>query len=157
MGDETAKPTKKKVVMDKKKLKNQFVQKAESEVEVPELNKLMGLNDDEIAIVKIRQLTLDEYLNCQQSTDDRVKNLIEGVLAAAEKRGEVEEEILSSYKGLSGKTQYYIDICLKGVTEPKLVRTHWVFMAGSYPLIVERIAARITMLTKGGADLKKNS
>lgn len=152
MGEKT-----KRVVLDKKKLKGALVQMAEKEVEVPELNKLMGLGDGEVAVVKIRQLNLDEYLTCQQMSDDRVKNLIEGVLAAAEKRGEVEEEILASYNGLSGKTQYYIDICLKGVVEPKLVRTHWVFMAGNYPLVMEKLASQIILLTKGGADLKKNS
>ena len=146
-----------KVVLDKQKLKNNLVKKAEKEVPVPQLNQLMGLGDGQIAIVKVRQLDLDEYLYCQNMGDDKMRNLLEGVVAAAEKMGEVQDEVLAAYKGLSMKARYYIDICVKGTVEPKLARTEWVFLARMYPVVIETLAAEIIRLTKGGAELKKNS
>jgi len=146
-----------KKILDKKVLRDNLVERAEKEIEVPELNALMGLDDGEMAVVKIRQLDLDEYLGCQMMQEDQMRNLIEGVITAAEKRGEVEEEILAAYKGLSPQAQYYIDLCIKGTIEPIMQRNHWVFMAKRFPLVIERIASEIILLTKGGADLKKNS
>lgn len=147
----------KTVTLDVKQLKMSNVERAEREIELPELNKLMGLGEGEIAVVKIRQLELDEYLSCQEKSQDKMRNLIEGVMAAAEKSGEVEEEVLASYKKLSPKAQYYVDLCLKGVVEPKMNRQHWVFMTKAFPLAVEKIASAIIILTKGGSNLKKNS
>lgn len=148
---------KKGVLIDPKQLMVAKVERVEEEVEVPELNKLMGLDDGQMAIIKIRQLDLDEHLSCQMDADDRVTNVVEGAIAAAASRGEFEEELLSIYKELSPKTQFYIDLCQKGVLEPKLTRNNWVFLCKNYPLIVERIAARIVLLTRGGSDVKKNS
>lgn len=153
----TAKPKAKRVVIDKKKLKSNLVQKAEKELELPQLNSLMGLGDGEVAVVKIRQLELDEYLALQTDSDDKLRNMIDGIVAAAEKLGEVEDEILAAYKGLSQKGRYYIDICAKGVVEPSLKRTDWMFLARSYPIVIETIAAEIILLTRGGANVKKNS
>lgn len=150
-------PEPKKVVINKSKLKSNFVKPAEKEVPVPQLNKLMGLADGEIAIVKVRQLDLDEYLYCQNLTEDKMRNLMEGIVAAAEKMGEVVDEVLTAYKGLSLKSRYYIDLCLKGTVDPKLSRQDWIFLSKMFPLVVENIAGEIMMLTKGGADLKKNS
>lgn len=155
---EVAKPVeKKRVVIDKGKLKAHLVEMAEKEIEIPQLNELMGLGDGEIAVVKIRQLDLTEYLSLQKESDERLTNLIDGIVAAAEKMGEVEDEILAAYKGLSNKGRYYVDICVKGVVEPPLKRPEWMFLARSYPLVVEQIAAQIILLTRGGATVKKNS
>lgn len=148
---------KKRVVIDKKKLKENLVQRAEKEIELPQLNQLMGLDDGEVAVVKIRQLDLDEYLTLQTDNDDKLRNIIDGVVAAAEKMGEVEDEILAAYKGLSPKGKYYVDICAKGVIDPALKRTDWMFLARSFPLVIETIAAEIILLTRGGASIKKNS
>ena len=147
----------KEVLIDTKKLKGHLIQPAEKSVPVPELNKLMGLGDGEIAIVKVRQLELDDYLHCQQITEDKMRNLMEGILAAAEKMGEVEEEVLAAYRGLSLKSRYYIDLCLRGTVEPSLKKSDWIFLARMYPLVVEKIAGVIMSLTQGGASLKKNS
>lgn len=162
MGDsksgEVAKPVaKKRVIVDKKKLKSNLVERAEKEIEIPQLNELMGLDDGEVAVVKIRQLDLTEYLSLQRESDDRLNNLIDGIVAAAEKMGEIEDEILAAYKGLSAKGRYYVDCCVKGVVEPALKRPEWMFLARSYPLVVEQIAAQIVLLTRGGATVKKNS
>lgn len=156
--DEAVEPKeKKRVVIDKKKLQSGLVQRAEKEIELPQLNQLMGLDDGEVAVVKIRQLDLDEYLALQTENDDKLRNIIDGVVAAAEKLGEVEDEILAAYKGLSPKGRYYVDICMKGVLDPALKRTDWMFLARSFPVVVETIAAEIIMLTRGGANVKKNS
>ena len=147
----------KNVLLDKRKLNLNLVKLAEKEVSVPQLNKLMGLGDGEIAVIKVRQLNLDEYLYCQNSSEDKLRNLMEGIVAAAEKAGEVKDEVLSAFRGLSLKSKYYIDICVKGTVEPELGRKEWIFLARMYPLVVEKIAGEIIVLTKGGAELKKNS
>lgn len=151
MGDES------RVLLDPKQLKSARVGRAEKEIEVPQLNMLMGLEDGQVAVIKIRQLDLDEYLSCRNKSEDKIKTLIEGVLAAAEKLGEFEEELVATYKEMRPQSKYYIDVCLTGVVEPKMVRTHWVFLAQKYPMVVESIAVQIILLTKGGAELKKNS
>ena len=150
-------PAIKEVLIDNKKLRSHLVEPAQKSVPVPELNNLMGLDDGEIAVVKVRQLELDDYLYCQQVTEDKMRNLMDGILAAAEKMGEVEDEVLAAYKGLSLKSRYYIDICLKGTVEPLLKKSDWIFLARMYPLVVEKIAGVIMSLTQGGASLKKNS
>ena len=147
----------KEVLIDTKKLKEHRVKPAEKSVPVPELNTLMDLDDGEIAIVKVRQLSLDDYLYCQQITEDKMRNLMEGILAAAEKMGEVEDEVIAAYRGLSVKSRYYIDVCLKGAFEPVLKKSDWIFLARMYPIVVEKIAGVIMSLTQGGASLKKNS
>lgn len=147
-----------RVVLDRSKLKMSLVKQAERVIEVPEFNNLMGLKEGEVAVVKIRQLTLDQYILCQTDHEDRMRNLIQGVIVAAEKLGEVEDEILAMYRSLSPKAKYYLDLCSKGVIEPVgLKRPDWIFLAKMYPLTIERLAADIIILTKGGADLKKNS
>lgn len=148
---------KKRVVIDESQLNSKNAEISIKEIEVPELNGLMGLDDGEVAIVKVRQLDLNEYMLCQQHSEDRMRNLVEGVLAAAEKRGEVEDEIMSAMKGLSPTVKYFVDLCSVGVIEPKLAKQHWVFMLKHYALVVEKIAGEIMMLTQGGATLKKNS
>jgi hypothetical protein len=155
MGDEQNK--KKRVPISTKRLKDHLVKRNEVEIDVPELNALMGLEDDEIATLKVRQLTLNEYLLCQQNIEDKMRNLVEGVIAAAEKRGEVQDEILASYKGLSPMAKYYVDVCSQGVVEPKMTKQDWIFLTKNFPMTVERIATRIIMLTQGGSGLKKNS
>jgi len=155
MGDE--KTEKKRVPITTKKLRDHLVKPNEMEIEVPELNKLMGLEDDEIAILKVRQLNLNEYLLCQQNIEDKMRNLVEGVIAAAEKRGEVQDEILASYKGLSPMAKYYVDVCSQGVIEPKMIKQDWIFLTKNFPMTIERIATRIIVLTQGGSGLKKNS
>lgn len=148
---------KKAVTVNKKNLRSSAVKTAEKEIEVPELNALMDLDDGEIAVVKVRQLTLDEYLSCRHDSEDKMRNLVEGVVAAAEKAEAVEEEIFLAFKKLSPQGQYYIDVCKKGTLEPVLPRTTWVFLARQYPIVVEKIASSIILLTKGGAEVKKNS
>lgn len=155
MGDEPQE--KKRVPINPKKLKNHLVKLSEIEIEVPELNSLMGLEDDETAILKARQLNLNEYLLCQQNIEDKMRNLVEGVIAAAEKRGEVQDEILASYKGLSPMAKYYVDVCSLGIIEPKMIKQDWIFLTKNFPMTVERIATRIIVLTQGGSTLKKNS
>lgn len=145
------------VTLDPNKLKKASVEVAEKEIELPQLNMLMGLGEGEIAVVKIRQLNLNEYLLCRNKAEDKVRVLIEGILAAAERVGELEDEILSAYKELSHQTRYYIDLCIIGVVEPKMVRAKWVFLATHFPLVIEKIASEIVLLTKGGSTLKKNS
>jgi len=152
MGDEL-----KKVFIDPKQLKESNVEQAERDIEVPELNKLMGLGEGEVAVVKIRQLDLNEYLSAQQQNVDLMRNLVEGVVAAAEKRGEVTDEVLAAYRGLSAPAKYYVEICQKGVVEPVLKRPEWIFLAKRFPITIENIASSILVLTRGGANLKKNS
>lgn len=147
----------KPVVLDPAQLKDASIEMAVRDIEVPQLNRLMGLAEGEVAVVKITQLTLNQYLSCRGKMEDKIRNIIEGVIAAAEEVGELEKEIISGYKELQPQTRYYIDVCLAGVVEPKMPRNKWAFLAKSFPMIVERIAAEVIMLTKGGADLKKNS
>lgn len=146
-----------RVVIDPSKLKGASVEMAVKEIEVPQLNKLMGLAEGEVAVVKIRQLELNEYLSIKHKTEDKVRTLIEGVIAAAEKVGELEEEVVAVYKELNPQTRYYIDLCNVGVTEPEMKRAQWTFLAKRFPFVVEQIAIEIILLTKGGATLKKNS
>jgi hypothetical protein len=146
----------KKVALDPSKLQSGNVTRAEKELLLPELNKVMGVKEGEVVTMKIKQLDLEEYLYCQTQADDKIRNLVEGAIAAAEKMGEFEEEILSIYKSLSPRTRYYIDICMKGVIDPKMTRRHWIFMSKNFPLTMEKISTEIILLTKGGADLKKN-
>jgi hypothetical protein len=146
-----------RVVIDPNQLKDASVEVAEKEIEVPQLNQLMGLGEGEVAIVKIRQLELNEYLRCRSASEDKVRTLIEGVIAAAESVGELEEELVAVYKEINQQTKYYIDVCTIGVIEPKMLRSKWTFLAKRFPMVVEKIAVEIILLTKGGASVKKNS
>jgi hypothetical protein len=151
------KPKKKRVMVNKQRLRPNLVKPAEAEIEVPELNNLMDLGEDEVSFVKVRQLTLDEYVACRNDSEDKMRNLVEGVVAAAEKADAVTEELLAAFKQLSPRGQYYVDVCRLGTVEPQLPRTTWVFLAKQYPIVVEKIASSIILLTKGGAEVKKNS
>ena len=48
------------------------------EVEVSELNSMMGLEKDEVAVMVVRQLEFSELIGVQQDQFDYLRNLIEG-------------------------------------------------------------------------------
>ena len=138
------------------KNKSQFDLRTKT-VKVPELNSLMNLPKGQIAVMKVKQLSLGEYLQTRIDYQDRVKNIIEGIMAASVNRDDVEEEVKKSWKKKTPEIQSRIDCVLSGLVEPKLSRSDIVFLCDKFPGVVTRLYQTIMELTDQGADLKKNS
>lgn len=126
-------------------------------VEVPELNGLMGIEDPDVASIKIRQLSLTEYLVTRGEIANYAVNLVEGLLAAAVEKGTLKDEILELWNKMGQEEKYNIAIVEAGVEEPKLNRSDVVFIAKMFPLVLVRICNQILELTNQGGELKKNS
>jgi len=126
-------------------------------VRVPELNEMMGLVNDQVAVFEVQQLSLSTYLSARAEINDRVKNLVEGILAASVKKEEVEEEVKKAWKEKSPEVLYRIEIVLNGVKNPQLKRSDVIFLCDKFPMVINRLVERIIYLTEKGADLKKNS
>lgn len=146
-----------RVIIDRSKFDNrgEFVY-SEEVVEVPELNRAFGLNEGEVACIKVRQLSLSEFLTARGESVNYARNLIDGVLSAAQSARDVEDEVLRLYRSMSPDAQLRIDACTVGVVEPKLNRSDVVWLSKYFPGAVTKIYNKILALTDKGGDLKKN-
>lgn len=146
------------VLLDRERFSNrgEFVHREEI-LEVPELNSAFNLNSGEVACIKVRQLELSEFLTARGESINYAKNLIEGVLSAAQSAREIEDEILKIYRSMSPESQLRIDVCTMGIVEPKLNRSDIVWLSKFFPSSVVRIYGKILALTDKGGELKKNS
>jgi hypothetical protein len=126
-------------------------------IPVPELNHLMKLEGKQTAHVKIRQLTLSEFLAGRIDISNQMKNLVEGVLSASVKKELVADEVLASWDKMGPEERYRIAVVEAGLIEPKLNRSDIVFISKMFPMVLIRIADAILDLTNKGGDVKKNS
>ena len=127
-------------------------------VEVPELKGLFGDDTtDDIPVIVVRQLTLSQYLERRIGSNNEVKNLMDGIVAAAANVGDVQEETLFALQQMSQEERYRIEIVAGGIVEPKLDRSEIIALSKKFPLIVMRLVDKILELTSKGASLKKNS
>jgi hypothetical protein len=86
-----------------------------------------------------------------------------GLLRALQAQDEDEiAKILGSHffggnegKELSPQAKFEIELCQKCVTEPRLKRSYWIFLADMFPMVVNRISNMIVDLTLQGG-VKKN-
>ena len=152
---------KKKVVLKKTSFSGANRKKYElrkKEVEVPELNSLMGLKEDEVAVIVVRQLELPEMVEIRGETINYARNLAEGILEASYSSKEVKQEAEHAlYKSLAPDARQMIDTLEVGIVEPKLTRDEILFISKMFASVVDRLFREIMTLTKGGASLKKNS
>lgn len=147
-----------KVVLDKAAIdraRGMFVERT-SEVEVPELNDLMGAEDGSVVVVKICQLDLNTYLEAQQQQHDMYRNLVEGVVEAALQKGMVSDHIAQQLGKMTPSTRHRIRILKEGIVDPKLKDSDLHFICKIFPTVAMRIYNAIIDLTNRGG-VKKNS
>lgn len=146
-----------KVPFKKESLKRENLEQRTAEVEVPELNKIMGLGSTEVAVVKVRQLTLDEVIKFKTETLSHIKNLLDGIVEASVDASSVASEMKDALKRMSPETEIRIDTVSVALIDPKLLRSDIVFLSNMFPLVISRIYNKIVEITNSGADIKKNS
>jgi len=127
-------------------------------VSVPELNPLLGIQEgeDKVAIFEVRQLSLSGFLAARTEINDRVRNLVEGILAATADKSDVEAEVKKAIKEKVPEVYYRMEVLVQGVKNPPLRRSDAVFLCDKFPMVVARLVEKIMELTDKGADLKKN-
>lgn len=128
-----------------------------AEVEVPELNALMGLSKDQVAIVKIKQLGLDSFMKGRSEIIDYTRNLVEGIIEASAEKEVVKDEIVQIWKKMTPDTKYKIEIVKAALVEPKLNRSDIIFLSKMFPMVLLKIYNKVIELTNKGGNLKKNS
>ena len=149
-----------KVLLDGKNFESKNLNKFEEsngEIELPELNPLLGLGADKIAIVKVKQLTLDEFIKIQGDSISHIKNLMDGIVEASHSEESVETTMLDALKEMDGRTKQLIETIKAGLVEPKLNRPTIIKISRMWPMAAYKMYSHINMLTSKGADLKKNS
>jgi hypothetical protein len=149
-----------RVTFDKKALSSVNKKRVElrtAEVEVPELNELMGARDGQITVMVVRQMRFDELLETQQEQFDAVRNVIEGILEAAADKNAVKEEVAAALSGKSAAFSKRIDVIERCLVKPKLTRQDIIYIAKMFPSVPVKLYTRIIALTDQGADIKKNS
>ena len=155
-----AKDTKtEKVILTKNSFnKTSKYKQREDDVEVPELNELMGLKKGQVAVIRIKQMDLSAFLSSRNEITNEVSNLVSGIIEAAKKDvGAVEDKVLEAWKKKSPDVKYRIEMVYSSLVEPKLNRSDVIWISEKFPLVLMRLANRITQLTELGGDVKKNS
>jgi hypothetical protein len=151
---------KKRVPLDKKLLtsvnKSKFDLRT-MDVPCPELNELMGLGEDEITIIVVRQMEFEELIDIQHDQFNMMRNLVEGVVQASITKEGVEKALKDASKGKSAAFIQRIDTLEKCIVEPKLTRSEIIYIARMWPSVVMKLYQTVINLTDRGADLKKNS
>ena len=102
----------KRVTVDKGAFKKPNKDKFElrvSEVELPELNEFMGLENGDIAVVKVKQMELSDFLRIKGEAFGQVTNLIDGIVSAAASKFSVESEVKSILGGMGTEARQMID------------------------------------------------
>jgi len=148
-----------KVVLTKNSFnKTSKYKQREDDVEVPELNELMGLKKGQVAVIRIKQMDLNAFLSSRNEITNEVSNLVSGIIEAAKKDvGAVEDKVLEAWKKKSPDVKYRIEMVYSSLVEPKLNRSDVIWISEKFPLVLMRLANRITQLTELGGDVKKNS
>jgi len=150
----------KRVTFDKKILSSPIKSKIKlrtQEIEMPELNAIMGLEKEEIAIMIVRQLKFEELIEIQQGQFDIMRNLVEGVIEASTSKEAVKREVSQAMDRKSVVFIQRIDIIEKCLVEPKLSRSEVIYISKMFPSVAVKLHSAIMSLTDKGADLKKNS
>ncbi len=137
--------------------KGKLFEKRIGSVEVPELNPLMGLEGNQMAVVKIEQIDLSTYLEIKGDITSFVQTLVDSVLSAAVAKGTIKDEILKYWDKMNAEERYRVAVCEKGIIEPKLNRSDVIFISKMFPMVLIRISEAIMEITNKGGDLKKNS
>jgi len=128
-----------------------------AEVDVPELNALMGLTKDQVAIVKVKQLGLNSFMKGRSEIIDYTRNLVEGIIEASVEKEIVKDEIVEIWKKMTPDTRYKIEIVEAALIEPKLNRSDIIFLSKMFPMVLLKIYNKVIELTNKGGNLKKNS
>lgn len=137
------------------KVRNQYKSRTQ-ELEVPELNEVMGLKEGSVATIKIKQLDLNVYLEAQGQQLDLYRNLIEGIVEAAVDSDLVAETVKKTEKKPTPMTKHRLKILKAGIIEPKLKQSDLNFLSRIFPNVILRIYNAIIELTNAGG-IKKNS
>lgn len=149
----------KKVTFDKKALSSANKNKIDfrkEEVRVPELNIMMGLKEDEVAVMVVRQMDFNELMKIQSDQFDFMRNLVEGIVEAAATKEGVKDEVERAFDSQSAISSQRIDTVYACLVEPKLSRQEVVYICKMFPSVGVRLYTAIMNLTNKGADLKKN-
>jgi hypothetical protein len=126
-------------------------------VEVPELNKLMDLEEGQNAIMVVRQLDLSELVKINQDGTDFIKNLMDGIVEAAASKAGVKDEVEKAMSAKGAEWSRRIDMVQTCLIEPKLTRGEVIKISELFPSVILRLFTTIMDITNRGADIKKNS
>jgi len=103
-------------------------------------------------------MDLNAFLSSRNEITNEVSNLVSGIIEAAKKDvGAVEDKVLEAWKKKSPDVKYRIEMVYSSLVEPKLNRSDVIWISEKFPLVLMRLANRITQLTELGGDVKKNS
>ena len=128
-----------------------------AEIEVPELNALMGLEEGQVAVVKIQQLDLNSFMRGRAEIIDYTRNLVEGIVEASSEKELVKDEITEAWNKATPDTKYKMEIVKAALIEPKLNKSDIVFLSKMFPMVLLKIYNKVIEITNKGGNLKKNS
>jgi len=146
-----------KHVFDTGMIKRGDIEESLSEIEVPEFNEMMGLEKGQVAVIKISQISLDSFLRLRQDVNDRMRNMMEGVIEASYTAESVKNEVKEALKKMHPETRYRLHIVKEGSVEPKFKDSDLVYISKMWPHVINRVYTSIMALTNKGASLKKNT
>jgi hypothetical protein len=129
-----------------------------AEVELPELAGLLDWGNGNIPTVKVRQMTLNEYLTTRGESLNFVRNLSDKLLEAQSNRYGLDEDLLKVLKGADPGSRERIEVVTECLVEPSNIsRADIIWFSSHFPTAVMKIYNKIMELTSKGAGLKKNS
>ena len=128
-----------------------------AEVELPELNEIMGLGDGETAIMIVRQLEFSELVKVKTSVMDYARNLVDGIVESVSDKAKVKESVAEIWGEMSPDTRERLDMVEIALVEPKMSRADIIYLSKMFPVAITKLYTKIVELTSGGATLKKSS
>lgn len=123
---------------------------------VPELNELFEIPDGKVAIIKIRQATLDEMIRAQTKDIDP-DILVQRLQAALGSRDEkaIVDALSESSKNFHPNTEYELKILRSCIVEPKFTSIDIRNLQKLFPTTCNRLSRKILELSTMGG-VKKN-
>jgi hypothetical protein len=111
----------------------------------------------EIVVFKIGQLSLSDYMSIRHDLNDYVRNLLDGITSAATKTSDiVKEEVIDALNSMNAEAKNRLFLVKAGLIEPKLSESELIRVAELFPAVMMRLSSKIIELTEKGATLKKS-
>jgi len=125
-------------------------------IELPELNELFGVAEDQVVVFKIRQANLDEMIRAQSQDSDPEVLVRKLATSLNLGRGEDAIDTIADYfNKLHPNTEYELRILKSCVLEPKLNHFDVRHLQELFPVLCNKLSSRIMALSAQGG-VKKN-
>lgn len=134
----------KKIIVDRENLL-QFCEKFEfiKEIEVPELSKILGCENGQIPVLKVRGASLDDQIKVNELAMKSTA-IIARIVQALEEKSEINIDFLRKLiyddTNIHPKTMMEIFLFHRNVVEPKFGLMEVVKMSEAIPEVINRIA-----------------